>query len=58
MKNALKDGPQTIASLAVDLGAPMDSIDKAVRRKSALFTKVTNFPDHVTRIALVERRAS
>jgi hypothetical protein len=58
MKNALKDGPQTIASLAVDLNAPVDSIDKAVRRKSALFTKVTNFPDHVTRIALVERRAS
>lgn len=58
MKNALKDGPQTIASLAADLDAPVDSIDKAVRRKSGLFTKVTNFEDHITRIALVERRAS
>lgn len=59
MKNALKDGPQTLASLAVDLGAPVDSIDKTVRRKSLLFTKVTNFDDHIARIALVEnRRAS
>jgi hypothetical protein len=58
MKNALKDGPQTIASLAADLDAPVDSIDKAVRRKSLVFTKVTGFQDHVTRIALVERRAS
>ena len=41
MKDALKDGPQTLASLAVDLDAPVDSIDKAVRRKSNLFTKVT-----------------
>ena len=56
MRDALKDGPQTIASLAADLDAPIDSIDKAVRRKSALFTKVSNFEDHITRIALVENR--
>ena len=59
MKDALKDGPQTLASLAADLDAPVDSIDKAVRRKSNLFTKVSHFDDHITRIALVEnRRAS
>lgn len=56
MKDALRDGPQTLASLAADLGAPVDSIDKAVRRKSTLFTKVSTFEDHVTRIALVENR--
>ena len=56
MKDALKDGPQTLASLAADLDAPVDSIDKTVRRKSALFTKVSNFEDRVTRIALVEHR--
>jgi hypothetical protein len=58
MKDALASGPQTLASLAHDLGAPVDSIDKTVRRKSHLFTKVSNFDDHITRIALVERRAS
>jgi hypothetical protein len=58
MKDALASGPQTLASLAHDLGAPVDSIDKTVRRKSLLFTKVTNSDDHITRIALVERRAS
>ena len=54
MKDALKDGSQTLASLAADLDAPVDSIDKAVRRKSSLFTKVTTFDDHITRIALVD----
>jgi hypothetical protein len=59
MKDALRDGPQTLASLAADLGAPVDSIDKTVRRKSQLFTKVSTLEDHITRIALVEnRRAS
>ena len=58
MKDALRDGPQTLASLAADLNAPVDSIHKTVRRKSLLFTKVSNFDDRVTRIALVERRAS
>jgi hypothetical protein len=59
MKDALKSGPLTLAALAEDLDANVDTLDRTVRRKSALFTKVTNFPDHVTRVALVEnRRAS
>jgi hypothetical protein len=59
IKTALQGGPVTLAALAEDLGANVETIDRTIRRKSDLFTKVTNFPDHVTRVALVEnRRAS
>ena len=46
-----------LADLADDLGANVDTLDKTVRRKTSLFTKVSG-EDGITRIALVERRAS
>jgi hypothetical protein len=58
MKATLKTGPQTLAALAEELNHPnVESLDRIVRRHNKLFTKVSG-PDHITRIALVERRAS
>ena len=58
MRHTLKRGPMTIAALADELSARPDSITKAAKRKTDLFTKVTNYPDGIHRLALVERRAS
>lgn len=55
MAAALKRGPRTLVSLAEELGANVDTLDRTVRRKNGLFTRVSNSPDGVTRIALVER---
>ena len=57
MKSALGRGPQTLARLAEDLGANVETLERTVRRKNGLFTRVPS-DDGVTRIALVERRAS
>jgi hypothetical protein len=58
MKAALKTGPQTLATLAEELNHPnVESLDRLVRRHKSLFTKVSG-SDHITRIALIERRAS
>ena len=58
LRSALQSGPpRTLAALAEELGAEVDSVDKTVRRKPGLFTKVSG-DDGIRRIALVERRAS
>ncbi len=57
IKDALKSGPQTLGSLAEELGAKVDSIDKAVKRRGQLFTRVSG-ADGIPRIALVERRTA
>jgi hypothetical protein len=58
MKAEIKrQGPLTLARLADDLGANVESLDKTVRRKTTLFTRVSG-TDGISRIALVERRAS
>ena len=57
MKHALSRGPQTLAKLADELGANVDTLDRTVRRKSAVFTRVAN-SDGITRIALLESRAA
>ena len=49
--------PKTLVSLSEELGAKVDSLDKAVKRKNRVFTRVDG-PDGVARITLVERRAS
>jgi hypothetical protein len=54
---SLKGGPQTIASLAEEHDAKVETVARVIRR-SDLFTKLTNCPDGVHRIALVERRQS
>lgn len=57
MKHALSRGPQTLARLAEDLGANVETLDRTVRRKSAVFTRVPS-PDGISRIALLESRAA
>ena len=57
MKDALRSGPPTLASLAEELGAKVDTVEKTVKRKSEMFTRVSG-EDGIRRIALVERRAS
>lgn len=57
MKHALTRGPQTLARLAEDLGANVDTLDRTVRRKSALFVRVPG-SDGISRIGLLEGRAA
>jgi hypothetical protein len=57
MKSALTHGPLTLARLAEDLGANVDTLDRTVRRKGGLFTRTPD-QDGITRIALVERRTA
>ena len=54
--HALREGPQTFARLAQGLDAKVDSVEKAAKRKTNVFTKVSG-NDGVYRLALVERRA-
>jgi len=56
LRQALKEGPQTLASLAERLNANVDSIDKAVRRQRAEFTRITG-PDGVHRVDLLKRES-
>lgn len=57
MKARLLGGPETLAQLAEDLRAKPETLDKTVRRKSDVFTRVAG-RDGITRIALVERRSA
>jgi hypothetical protein len=57
MKTALMHGPQTLARLAEDLGANVETLDRTVRRKNGLFTRVPS-TDGITRIALIETRVA
>lgn len=57
MKHVLNTGPKTLALLADELGANVETLDRTVRRKSAVFTRVPS-SDGVTRISLVDSRAS
>lgn len=48
-----KEGPLTLAALADELDAKVDSIEKAVKRQDQTFTRVTG-PDGVFRVALLD----
>ena len=52
LRSALNTGPRTLASLADDLEANIDSLERTIRRKSGLFTRVPS-KDGITRIALL-----
>lgn len=52
----VQQGPRSFAQIAEELGAKTDSVIKAVTRNRS-FTRI-NGADGITRIALVERRAS
>ena len=54
----IRTGPQTLATIASELNHDrVDSIDRIVRKHKNLFTKVSG-SDGITRVALIERRAS
>lgn len=57
LKAAVAQTPRTLADLADALGVSAETLDRTVRRKNGLFTRVSG-ADGITRIALVERRAS
>ena len=39
MKHAVANHPKTLVSLSEELGAKVDSLDKAVKRKNRVFTR-------------------
>jgi hypothetical protein len=55
IRHAVQHTPQTLITLAQELGKPVDSVDKAVRRKNGMFTRIAG-ADGITRIALLETR--
>jgi hypothetical protein len=57
MVELLKRGPLTIAQIAEELEAKVDTVTKAANRSQA-FTKLANAPDGIQRIALAERRSA
>ena len=58
MKEVVRHGPQTIATIANELGhTNVESLERIVRRQKNVFTKVAG-SDGIQRIALVEPRAS
>ena len=57
IRAAVTHQPQTLASLAEQLSANVESLNRTVRRHSDTFTRVTG-ADGIARIALVERRTS
>lgn len=54
VKAALRQGPRTLASLAEELHAKVDTVEKTVKRKRDLFTRVSS-PDGIFRVALLEQ---
>ena len=58
LKTVLSGGPQTLAALAERLGSKVDTIDKTARRKSLVFVRLTNHPNGIAPLALVDRRVS
>ena len=57
MMEAVRHRPLTLAALAKELEAKVETLERTVRRKGNVFTKVSG-SDGVTRIALVARQAS
>ncbi len=57
LRAALRRGPLTLAALADELEAKVDTVERTVRRYTETFTRVDG-PDGVARIALLDRSAS
>lgn len=55
IQGEVRRGPKTIAEIAESLGVKADSVEKAVKRKTLLFTRVSGH-DGIRRVALVEGR--
>ena len=54
IRNAVRARPLTLVALADDLSAKVDSVEKAVKRRASIFTKVDG-ADGVQRVALLAR---
>lgn len=52
--SSLRGGPKTIATIADEIGAKVDSIEKTLKRSTRAFTPVTKTPDGVHRWALLD----
>lgn len=52
--SSLQGGPKSIVTLADELGAKSDSIEKALKRQTRTFTSVTNTRDGIHRWALLD----
>jgi hypothetical protein len=58
IRGELRSGhPRTIAELATCLGAKVDTVEKTLKRRGDMFTRLSG-EDGIHRFALVERRAS
>jgi hypothetical protein len=57
VRSVLTSGPRTLSSLSDELGVNIDSLDRTVRRQSALFTRVSGHSG-ISRIALLESRVA
>jgi hypothetical protein len=58
IRETLKSGPRTIAAIAKELDAKVDTVEKTVKRgQGKVFTRLPS-PDGVARFALLEGRAS
>lgn len=58
IRSVVRSGPQTLASIAAEIGHDkVETVDRIVRKHKNLFQKVAG-QDGITRISLVERRAS
>ena len=56
MRHALLTRRKPLVQLPTELGANVDTLDRTVRRKSRLFTRLFAPTTGSTQIALVERR--
>jgi hypothetical protein len=56
MRDAVRRGPKTVAQLAEELRANAETLDRTIRRKPELFTRLTG-ADGVTKIALLEQES-
>lgn len=57
MRTLLKAGPMTLASMAGELDAKVDTLERLARRHDRMFVRAPG-PDGVTRIGLAERRSA
>jgi len=53
---ALKDGPKTVASIAEEIGAKLDTVEKTLKRSTRAFTSVIKSSDGIHRWALLDDR--
>jgi hypothetical protein len=56
IRHAVRTRPMTIAALADEIGARVDTVDRTIRRYPGMFRRLPGGEDGAARIALAERR--